>query len=113
MHKCEQFRTDGGRANPLLFLAGDNSGTAFKFMQDDGRRLVPANFAYRHPMPMSFLALLNSQDPESQMKLNVRKAIWMIALAVAVTVFVTPKLAAYQSPEGQNNRQTDSQGQCQ
>jgi len=42
------------------------------------------------------------------MKLNVRKAIWMFALAVAVTAFVTPKLAAYQSPEGQNNRKTDS-----
>jgi len=108
MHKCEQFRTDGGRTNPLLFLAGDNSGTAFKFMQDDGRRMVPANFAYRHPMPMSFLTLLNSQDRESPMKLNVRKAIWMFDLAVAVTAFVTPKLAAYQSPEGQNNRKTDS-----
>src|SRR6478609_2071271 len=43
------------------------------------------------------------------MKFSVRKALWTFAFAIAVIVLVTPKrAAAYQSPEGQNNRQTDS-----
>ena len=39
------------------------------------------------------------------MKLNIRQAIWIFALALAVTAFVTPKLAAaYQSQQDENNQ---------
>jgi hypothetical protein len=48
---------------------------------------------------LSLLSVLNSTNQESQMKLNIRKAIWIFALAVAVTAFVTPKLAAAQSQQ--------------
>ena len=44
------------------------------------------------------------------MKLNIRQAIWIFALAVAVTSLVTPKLAAaYQSQQDQNNSQANGQ----
>jgi len=53
--------------------------------------------------------VVNSTNRGSQMKLNVRQAIWIFALAVAVTAFVTPKLtAAYQSQQDQNNNQANS-----
>src|SRR5579864_6216853 len=53
--------------------------------------------------------VVNSTNRGSQMKLNVRQAIWILALAVAVTAFVTPKLAAaYQSQQDQNNNQANS-----
>jgi len=43
------------------------------------------------------------------MKFSVRKVLWTFAVAIAVIALVTPKrVAAYQSPEGQNNRQNDS-----
>ena len=41
------------------------------------------------------------------MKLNIRKAIWVFALAVAVTAFVTPKLAAAQSQQDQSRDQAN------
>jgi len=53
--------------------------------------------------------VVNSTNRGSPMKLNIRQAIWIFALAVAVTAFVTPKLAAaYQSPQDQNNNQANS-----
>src|ERR1700692_3081007 len=51
--------------------------------------------------------VLNSTNQESQMKLNIRKAIWIFALAVAVTAFVTPKLAAAQSTQDQSRDQAN------
>src|SRR5580704_3166763 len=51
--------------------------------------------------------VLNSTNQESQMKLNLRKAIWIFALAVAVTAFVTPKLAAAQSQQDQSSNQAN------
>ena len=41
------------------------------------------------------------------MKLNIRKAIWIFALAVAVTAFVTPKVAAAQSQQDQSRDQAN------
>ena len=41
------------------------------------------------------------------MKLNIRKAIWVFALGVAVTAFVTPKLAAAQSQQDQSRDQAN------
>jgi hypothetical protein len=41
------------------------------------------------------------------MKLNIRKAIWIFALAVAVTAFVTPKIAAAQSQQDQSRDQAN------
>ena len=41
------------------------------------------------------------------MKLNIRKAIGIFALAVAVTAFVTPKLAAAQSQQDQSRDQAN------
>jgi hypothetical protein len=41
------------------------------------------------------------------MKLNIRKEIWIFALAVAVTAFVTPKVAAAQSQQDQSRDQAN------
>ena len=41
------------------------------------------------------------------MKINIRKAIWIFALAVAVTAFVTPKVAAAQSQQDQSRDQAN------
>jgi hypothetical protein len=57
-------------------------------------------------MPRAF-NVLNSPNQESQMKLNIRKAIWVFALAVAVTAFVTPKLADAQSQQDQSRDQAN------
>src|ERR1700730_3095112 len=51
--------------------------------------------------------VLNSTNQESQMKLNIRKAIWIFALAVAVTAFVTPKFTAAQSQQDQSRDQAN------
>src|ERR1035437_8498367 len=51
--------------------------------------------------------VLNSTNQESQMKLNIRKAIWIFALAVAVTAFVTPKVAASQSQQDQRSNKAN------
>src|SRR6202035_558032 len=51
--------------------------------------------------------VLHSTNQESQMKLNIRKAIWIFALAVAVTAFVTPKVAAAQSQQDQSRDQAN------
>src|ERR1700730_8961520 len=51
--------------------------------------------------------VLHSTNQESQMKLNIRKAIWIFALAVAVTAFVTPKLAEAQSQQDQSRDQAN------
>src|SRR5579872_7375966 len=66
--------------------------------------LMSSIFPYRQAMPMSFLTC--QQNRESQMKPNIQQAIWILALAVAVTAFVTPQLAAaYQTQEDhQHNR---------
>lgn len=43
------------------------------------------------------------------MKPNIRQAIWILALAFAVTAFVTPKLAAaYQTQQDHQDNQTNS-----
>jgi hypothetical protein len=41
------------------------------------------------------------------MKLSIRKEIWIFALAVAVTAFVTPKVAAAQSQQDQSRDQAN------
>jgi hypothetical protein len=41
------------------------------------------------------------------MKLNIRTTIWIFALAVAVTAFVTPKVAAAQSQQDQSRDQAN------
>ena len=41
------------------------------------------------------------------MKLNIRKEIWIFALAVAVTAFVTPKVVAAQSQQDQSRDQAN------
>ena len=41
------------------------------------------------------------------MQLNIRKEIWIFALAVAVTAFVTPKVAAAQSQQDQSRDQAN------
>src|ERR1700719_3564561 len=51
--------------------------------------------------------VLHSTNQESQVELNIRKAIWIFALAVAVTAFVTPKLAEAQSQQDQNRDQAN------
>jgi hypothetical protein len=42
------------------------------------------------------------------MKLNIGKAVWIFALAIAGTALVIPRAAAYQSQENQNTNQADS-----
>jgi len=42
------------------------------------------------------------------MKPNIRQAIWIFALAIAVTAFVTPKLAAADQPQDHQDNQTNS-----
>src|ERR1700686_3182410 len=51
--------------------------------------------------------VLNSTNQESQMKLNIRKTIRIFALAVAVSAFVTPKVAAAQSQQDQSSNQAN------
>src|SRR5579863_10522505 len=50
---------------------------------------------------------LRSTNRESQMKLNIRKEIWIIALAVVVTAFVMPAVAAAQSDQDQSKDQAN------
>src|SRR5579864_8260248 len=53
--------------------------------------------------------VVNSTNRGSQMKPSIRQAIWILALAFAVTAFVTPKLAAaYQTQQDHQDNQANS-----
>jgi hypothetical protein len=67
--------------------------------------LLTADFLVGKLCQCRFL-VLKQHDRESQMKLNIRKAIWAFALAIAVIGFVTPKFAV--ARQGQDNDQAYS-----
>jgi hypothetical protein len=73
------------------------------------RPLVVCNFPYRRVIADVVSNVVNSTIRECPMKLNVVKALWILALAVGFIAFVTPKPAcARQSQDNRNINHADS-----